>query len=374
MSTTPNVARDDGPWLQLRVSAREIAAESVVRFELRHPDGLPLPPFSAGSHIDLRLPNGQVRQYSLCNDPAERSRYEIGILLDPASRGGSRSAHTDIALGDLIAVGAPRNLFPLYPAEHSILFAGGIGVTPLLAMAEQLSREGASFALHCSNRSAARIPFRERIEASAFADRTHHHLDDTPHSRLDAAAVLARPDRRHTPLYVCGPHGFMAHILPTARAAGLLDLGIADDGAREVARRARGTPRIAGRLLRRVRDFANVAGEAMVTAKSADAALTRLEVDSLGLDAMDRRYLMMIADIYRGGPVGVETLAAGLSEPRDTIEEVIEPYLIQLGLVARTARGRCLNDAAWRHLGLAPPVGGQGGLFGGGESAADAGK
>ncbi|RZL51428.1 MAG: Holliday junction branch migration DNA helicase RuvB, partial [Sphingomonas sp.] len=110
------------------------------------------------------------------------------------------------------------------------------------------------------------------------------------------------------------------------RAAGLLGLGIAKDGAMEIARRARGTPRIAGRLLRRVRDFANVAGHETVDARAADAALNRLEVDSLGLDAMDRRYLMMIADIYRGGPVGVETLAAGLSEPRDTIEEVIEPY------------------------------------------------
>ena len=147
------------------------------------------------------------------------------------------------------------------------------------------------------------------------------------------------------------------------RAASLLDLGIADDGAREIARRARGTPRIAGRLLRRVRDFANVAGEAMVSAKVADAALNRLEVDALGLDAMDRRYLTMIADIYKGGPVGVETLAAGLSEPRDTIEEVIEPFLIQLGLIARTARGRCLNGGGWKHLGLNPPAGAQDGLF-----------
>ncbi|MFS0738322.1 Holliday junction branch migration DNA helicase RuvB [Sphingomonas sp. 1P06PA] len=146
------------------------------------------------------------------------------------------------------------------------------------------------------------------------------------------------------------------------RAAGLLGLGIAPDGAAEIARRARGTPRIAGRLLRRVRDFANVAGTAIVDARAADAALTRLEVDALGLDAMDRRYLAMIADIYRGGPVGVETLAAGLSEPRDTIEEVIEPYLIQLGLVARTARGRCLNGRGWTHLGLVPPEGAQGGL------------
>ncbi|MEN3747252.1 Holliday junction branch migration DNA helicase RuvB [Sphingomonas sp. HF-S3] len=147
------------------------------------------------------------------------------------------------------------------------------------------------------------------------------------------------------------------------RAAGLLGLAIAPDGAQEIARRARGTPRIAGRLLRRVRDFANVLGEAVVHARVADQALTRLEVDSLGLDAMDRRYLSMIADIYKGGPVGVETLAAGLSEPRDTIEEVIEPYLIQLGLVARTARGRCLNGAAWKHLGIEPPQGAQDGLF-----------
>ncbi len=147
------------------------------------------------------------------------------------------------------------------------------------------------------------------------------------------------------------------------RAAGLLNLPIAPDGAREIAGRARGTPRIAGRLLRRVRDFAHAAGHEIVDARAADAALNRLEVDRLGLDAMDRRYLTMIADIYRGGPVGVETLAAGLSEPRDTIEEVIEPYLIQLGLVARTARGRCLNGLAWTHLGLAPPPGTQDGLF-----------
>ena len=141
------------------------------------------------------------------------------------------------------------------------------------------------------------------------------------------------------------------------RAARLLGLGIAPDGATEIARRARGTPRIAGRLLRRVRDFADVAGAGEVDAKIADSALNRLEVDGLGLDAMDRRYLHMIADIYKGGPVGVETLAAGLSEPRDTIEEVIEPYLIQLGLVARTARGRCLNAGGWKHLGLNPPAG-----------------
>ena len=146
------------------------------------------------------------------------------------------------------------------------------------------------------------------------------------------------------------------------RAARLLGLGLTDEGGTEIARRSRGTPRIAGRLLRRVRDFAHSGGDAEVDAKVADAALTRMEVDHLGLDAMDRRYLHMIADIYKGGPVGVETLAAGLSEPRDTIEEVIEPYLIQLGLIARTARGRCLNGPGWTHLGLPQPKG-QGGLF-----------
>ena len=147
------------------------------------------------------------------------------------------------------------------------------------------------------------------------------------------------------------------------RGAGKLGVDVDPAGAREIARRSRGTPRVAGRLLRRVRDFAHVAGSRTVTAEVADAALTKLEVDTLGLDAMDRRYLTMIAETYKGGPVGVETLAAGLAEPRDTIEDVVEPFLIQLGLVARTARGRCLNEGGWKHLGLAPPAGSQGGLF-----------
>jgi len=151
------------------------------------------------------------------------------------------------------------------------------------------------------------------------------------------------------------------------RGAALLGIGIDGEGAREIARRARGTPRVAGRLLRRVRDFAHVAGDATITRTIADDALNRLEVDALGLDAMDRRYLTMIAEIYKGGPVGVETLAAGLAEPRDTIEDVVEPFLIQLGLVARTARGRALNDRGWQHLGIAPPTGPQGALFDSGE-------
>ncbi len=147
------------------------------------------------------------------------------------------------------------------------------------------------------------------------------------------------------------------------RAARLLEANISDDGAHEIAKRSRGTPRIAGRLLRRVRDFAHAAGDDSIDSKVADTALDRLEIDALGLDSMDRRYLTMIADLYGGGPVGIETLAAGLSEPRDTIEDVIEPFLIQLGLIARTARGRCLNGRGWQHLGLNPPQGSQTGLF-----------
>ncbi|OHC76523.1 MAG: Holliday junction DNA helicase RuvB [Rhodospirillales bacterium RIFCSPLOWO2_12_FULL_58_28] len=141
-----------------------------------------------------------------------------------------------------------------------------------------------------------------------------------------------------------------------ARGAGLLGLDLKPEGAAEISRRSRGTPRVAGRLLRRVRDFAVVDGITEVDAEAADKALNRLEVDQCGLDAMDRRYLRCIADNYGGGPVGVETLAAALSEQRDTIEEVIEPYLIQQGLLMRTPRGRALAVRAYAHLGLAAPL------------------
>ena len=139
------------------------------------------------------------------------------------------------------------------------------------------------------------------------------------------------------------------------RGARILGLPLSDAGALEIARRARGTPRIAGRLLRRVRDFATVAGADEVSRTIADEALTRLEVDALGLDALDRRYLSMIARNFGGGPVGIETIAAALSEPRDAIEDIIEPYLIQQGFIQRTPRGRVLTANAWRHLGLDVP-------------------
>jgi len=139
------------------------------------------------------------------------------------------------------------------------------------------------------------------------------------------------------------------------RGARVLGLAMTPEGAREIARRARGTPRIAGRLLRRVRDFAHVAGALEVTRAIADQALGQLDVDDLGLDTLDRRYLSVIAMNYGGGPVGVETVAAALSEPRDAIEEIIEPYLLQQGFLQRTPRGRMLTPKAYGHLGLAAP-------------------
>ena len=139
------------------------------------------------------------------------------------------------------------------------------------------------------------------------------------------------------------------------RGARVLGIGIAADGSNEIARRARGTPRIAGRLLRRVRDFAHVEGAKIIDRKTADRALSALEVDGAGLDAMDRRYLTTIAENYGGGPVGVDTMAAALSEPRDAIEDIIEPFLIQKGFLQRTPRGRLLTGLAFQHLGLPEP-------------------
>lgn len=143
------------------------------------------------------------------------------------------------------------------------------------------------------------------------------------------------------------------------RLAGKLGMVLTDDGAAEVARRSRGTPRVAGRLLRRVRDIASVAGNHDVDAAAADQALTQLGVDAMGLDAMDRRYLTSLAQNYGGGPVGVETLAAVLAEQRDVLEEVIEPYLMQTGLLMRTPRGRCLSRLGWEYIGMTPPKGAQ---------------
>ena len=171
------------------------------------------------------------------------------------------------------------------------------------------------------------------------------------------AGLLATPlrDRFGIPLRLIFYTAAELEII-VRRGAGILNLNLTPEGAAEIATRSRGTPRIAGRLLRRVRDFATVQGAPQVDRALADAALTRLEVDARGLDAMDRRYLRRIAEHHAGGPVGVETLAAALFEARDTLEDVIEPFLIQEGLVLRTSRGRMLGHPGWRHLGLTPPT------------------
>jgi holliday junction DNA helicase RuvB len=160
------------------------------------------------------------------------------------------------------------------------------------------------------------------------------------------------------------------------RGAGVLKMPISGDGAAEIARRSRGTPRIAGRLLRRVRDFAAVEEAKSVTAEVADRALRQLEVDSEGLDALDHRYLACIANNYGGGPVGIETLSAALSEPRDALEEIVEPYLLQQGFIGRTPRGRVLTLRAYRHLGITGPARGsaQIGLFDEADADAAGGK
>ncbi len=171
------------------------------------------------------------------------------------------------------------------------------------------------------------------------------------------AGLLATPlrDRFGIPLRLVfyTPEELQIIVTTGARKLGV---DLTEEGAAEIARRSRGTPRIAGRLLRRVRDFAAVEGAGAVDRRVADAALNRLEVDRLGLDAMDRRYLRRIAEHHGGGPVGVETLAAALAEARDTLEDVIEPFLIQEGLVLRTSRGRMIGEAGWRHLDLPVPV------------------
>jgi len=207
--------------LEVRVSRRQHEAQDILGFELRSLDGASLPPFSAGSHIDVHLPNGLVRQYSLCNDPREHDRYQIGVLLDPASRGGSRCLHEAVEEGMRLRISEPRNLFPLArEAGRSLLFAGGIGITPILCMAERLAQSGAAFELHYCCRSVDRAAFLERLSRSSFSAQVQLHFDDGPvDQRLDAARLLAAPTA-DTHLYVCGPGGFMAHVLDSARQAG----------------------------------------------------------------------------------------------------------------------------------------------------------
>lgn len=202
------------------VVSRKNEAQDICSYELACVDDSALPGFSAGAHIDVHLPGGLIRQYSLCNHPEERHRYLIGVLKDPDSRGGSQCLHEQINTGDRLRISEPRNLFPLaHQARRSLLFAGGIGVTPILCMAERLAHSDADFEMHYCARSSERAAFVERIKNSSFADRVFLHFDEQPETALDSARVLAQPGE-NVHLYVCGPGGFMQHVLDSARAQG----------------------------------------------------------------------------------------------------------------------------------------------------------
>jgi vanillate O-demethylase ferredoxin subunit len=205
--------------LTVRVARRVEEAEGICSFELVAQDTAALPAFSAGAHIDVHVAPGLIRQYSLSNDPSERHRYRIAVLREPSSRGGSAGMHDSVQPGDVLRVSTPRNHFPLSDAPRSLLLAGGIGVTPILAMARTLHTQGRPFAMHYCGRSARRMAFLDEIESSRFSSCVALHADDVPGQKFDAQHVLANP-REDTQLYVCGPTGFMDHVLETAKRQG----------------------------------------------------------------------------------------------------------------------------------------------------------
>ena len=210
--------------ISVKVARKTREADDIAGFELVAPDGQALPPFEAGSHVDVHVGADLVRQYSLCNDPAERHRYLLGVLRDPATRGGSRGMHDNVNEGDVLRISAPKNHFALADgARESLLLAGGIGVTPIMAMAERLAAQGANFAFHYGARSVDRMAFRARILAAPWAGKVRFHFDDgAAEQKLDLAALLrdAAPDRH---LYFCGPAGFLDAVRSTARAQGWSD-------------------------------------------------------------------------------------------------------------------------------------------------------
>ncbi|MBN3785526.1 PDR/VanB family oxidoreductase [Burkholderia sp. Ac-20353] len=210
--------------LQVKVSAPTCLADDILGYELASLSEAPLPKFEAGAHIDVHLPGGLVRQYSLYDLPDERSRYRIGVLRDPRSRGGSVALHEDVQAGDTLTISVPRNHFALHGGpDQSILFAGGIGITPILCMAQQLTRESRPFKMHYCGRSLSRMALVDRVREMALGNDLQVHIDDgPPEQRLDARASIGvpSPDKR---LYVCGPAGFMDHILQTARELGWSD-------------------------------------------------------------------------------------------------------------------------------------------------------
>ena len=205
--------------LTVKVAKKTREADDVYSFELVSADGQALPPFSAGAHIDVHIQPGLIRQYSLCNAPSEAHRYLIAVLREPASRGGSIAIHDQVREGDALPISAPRNHFELVPATRSLLFAGGIGVTPILCMAERLAHIDADFQMHYCARAPERAAFVERIKADKFGARVQLHFDSAPESKLDLAAALGAP-APGVHLYVCGPGGFIDFVINGAKALG----------------------------------------------------------------------------------------------------------------------------------------------------------
>lgn len=207
--------------IEVKVARKRQEAVDIFSYDLVRSDGEALPSFKAGAHIDVHLPGGLIRQYSLCNAPGETHRYQIGVLREPVSRGGSVALHDQVQEGDTLTISEPRNNFELVAdAKKFLLLAGGIGVTPLLSMAEQLSEHGMEFSFHYCGRSPDRMAFRDRIVDSAFAERSEIHVDDgLPEQRLNLAEVLAGP-KTGVHLYVCGPPGFIDHVLSGAKSQG----------------------------------------------------------------------------------------------------------------------------------------------------------
>ncbi|MGE4240604.1 PDR/VanB family oxidoreductase [Ramlibacter sp.] len=206
--------------ITVKVAKKKNEAADIASFELERLDGAALPAFSAGSHIDVSVPGGLTRQYSLCNDSIEQHRYRIAVLRDPGTRGGSAAMHDALKEGDTLTISEPRNHFPLVHAKRTLLFAGGIGVTPLLCMAQRLQAIGADFELHYSTRSRERTAFLDEIAASPFASRVHFHFDDGDKSQmLDLPRALGAHDP-DTHVYICGPGGYIDYVVQTTKGMG----------------------------------------------------------------------------------------------------------------------------------------------------------
>jgi vanillate O-demethylase ferredoxin subunit len=211
--------------MKVRVHKKTLEAIDIQTFELVAIDGSELPPFTAGAHVEVQIADQLSRRYSLCNSPIEAKCYVLGVLRDPATRGGSAAMHDRVLEGDTLEISAPKNNFALVSGAHkSLLFAGGIGVTPLLSMAEQLASQGGPFEMHYCARSRDRAAFVSRIAKSPFAAHVHFHYDDQDHAqRLDLSAELGTVHEA-THIYVCGPAGFIDWVLSGARQKGWPDV------------------------------------------------------------------------------------------------------------------------------------------------------